>query len=216
MQHRRSVSRSTSWPRSCSTIRSRSTSTSAPSDPSLRPPGPRSSRAADTSSPATRTSSGCTTTRSSRATPISTARCRSPVGRRRRSSCSPRAWCSRTTPSTQRLRRLVNRAFTPQLVKSMTDDVDAVVTRHLDRIADTGNGRPRRGVRRPDPARGDLADARHRRRRRRAVPPVVEAVCREHHHRAGGDWSRPCRRRARCARCSSASPKTVDGRPTTA
>ena len=41
-------------------------------------------------------------------------------------------------PEHQRLRSLVNRAFTPRLVKSMTDDVDAIVTRHLDRIATQG------------------------------------------------------------------------------
>jgi cytochrome P450 len=41
-------------------------------------------------------------------------------------------------PEHARLRSLVNRAFTPKLVKSMTDDVDAIVTRHLDRIATRG------------------------------------------------------------------------------
>ena len=41
-------------------------------------------------------------------------------------------------PEHARLRSLVNRAFTPRLVKSMTDDVDAVVPRHLDRIAAQG------------------------------------------------------------------------------
>ena len=41
-------------------------------------------------------------------------------------------------PEHHRLRSLVNRAFTPKLVQSMADDIDAVVSKHLDRIAARG------------------------------------------------------------------------------
>ncbi len=41
-------------------------------------------------------------------------------------------------PEHHRLRSLVNRAFTPKLVQSMADDIDAVVAKHLDRIAARG------------------------------------------------------------------------------
>lgn len=41
-------------------------------------------------------------------------------------------------PEHLRLRGLVNRAFTPKLVQSMADDVEAIVAKHLDRIAARG------------------------------------------------------------------------------
>ena len=41
-------------------------------------------------------------------------------------------------PEHHRLRGLVNKAFTPKLVDSMSDDIEAVVAKHLDRI--TGRG----------------------------------------------------------------------------
>lgn len=41
-------------------------------------------------------------------------------------------------PEHFRLRSLVSRAFTPKLVQSMADDIDAVVAKHLDRLAGRG------------------------------------------------------------------------------
>ncbi|MFZ1489861.1 MAG: cytochrome P450, partial [Ilumatobacteraceae bacterium] len=41
-------------------------------------------------------------------------------------------------PEHYRLRSLVSRAFTPKLVQSMSDDIDAVVAKHIDRIAARG------------------------------------------------------------------------------
>ena len=119
-------------------------------------------------------------------------------------------------PMHDRMRKLVNRAFTPRRIAEWEPVVEQVIGDHLDRLAGAGAFDVTRGPRRSLPGGDHL----HDRRRARGRPPADPPLDRPH-ARAGGRQPLPEPRRASRRRstspptCSTSSPTSVGIRLTT-